>query len=323
MADNAKHLVVGVLAHVDSGKTTLSEALLYRAGAIRKLGRVDHRDAFLDTDSLEKARGITIFSKQALFTAGQSQIAWLDTPGHVDFSAEAERTVQVLDYAVLVISGPDGVQSHTETLWNLLRQNRVPTFLFVNKMDLPGPGREEVLTQLRRRLGEGFVDFGQPPAARDEALAGMGTTAVCALVRSGRIHLCHAGDSRAYLYHAGRLIQLTHDHSYVQELVDCGTITPQEAEHHPQKNIITRALGVDYRLCPDYTSVVMLPGDLLLLCSDGLTNFVPAAEMEKILGQSSFYDAPDRLVEAANAGGGQDNITALLLGAEPLEVKHG
>ena len=171
MADNAKHLVVGVLAHVDSGKTTLSEALLYRAGAIRKLGRVDHRDAFLDTDSLEKARGITIFSKQALFTAGQSQIAWLDTPGHVDFSAEAERTVQVLDYAVLVISGPDGVQSHTETLWNLLRQNRVPTFLFVNKMDLPGPGREEVLTQLRRRLGEGFVDFGQPPAARDEALA--------------------------------------------------------------------------------------------------------------------------------------------------------
>ena len=108
MADNAKRLVVGVLAHVDSGKTTLSEAMLYRSGAIRKLGRVDHRDAFLDTDSLERARGITIFSKQALFTAGDTQVAWLDTPGHVDFSAEAERTVQVLDYAVLVISGPDG-----------------------------------------------------------------------------------------------------------------------------------------------------------------------------------------------------------------------
>ena len=173
MQDATKRLVVGVLAHVDSGKTTLSEAVLYRAGAIRRLGRVDHRDAFLDTDSLERARGITIFSKQALFQldGGRTQIAWLDTPGHVDFSAEAERTVGVLDYAVLVISGPDGVQSHTETLWALLRRSRVPTFLFVNKMDLPGPGREALLDQLRRHLGEGFVDFGADAAARDEALA--------------------------------------------------------------------------------------------------------------------------------------------------------
>ncbi len=171
MADKTKRLVVGVLAHVDSGKTTLSEAVLYRAGAIRKLGRVDHRDAFLDTDSLERARGITIFAKQALFHLDGAQVAWLDTPGHVDFSAEAERTVQVLDYAVLVISGPDGVQSHTETLWALLRRCRVPTFLFINKMDLPGPGREAILEQLRRRLGDGFVDFGAETAARDEALA--------------------------------------------------------------------------------------------------------------------------------------------------------
>ena len=171
MQDVTKRLVVGVLAHVDSGKTTLSEAMLYRAGAIRRLGRVDHRDAFLDTDSLERARGITIFAKQALFQLEGTQIAWLDTPGHVDFSAEAERTVQVLDYAVLVISGPDGVQSHTETLWALLRRSHVPTFLFVNKMDLPGPGREAILDQLRRRLGEGFVDFGADAAARDEALA--------------------------------------------------------------------------------------------------------------------------------------------------------
>ena len=168
MEKGTKRLVVGVLAHVDSGKTTLSEAMLYRAGAIRKLGRVDHRDAFLDTDSLERARGITIFSKQALFTAGNARIAWLDTPGHVDFSAEAERTVQVLDYAVLVISGPDGVQSHTETLWSLLRRCRVPTFLFVNKMDLPGPGRDALLEQLRRRLGEGFVDFSAPEEERNE-----------------------------------------------------------------------------------------------------------------------------------------------------------
>lgn len=171
MQAQTRSIVLGVLAHVDSGKTTLSEAMLYRAGVIRKLGRVDHRDAFLDTDALERARGITIFSKQALLDAGQTHITLLDTPGHVDFSAEAERTLQVLDYAVLVISGPGGVQSHTETLWQLLRRYRIPTFVFINKMDLPGPTRAELLEQLNRRLGEGFVDFGADPAARDEALA--------------------------------------------------------------------------------------------------------------------------------------------------------
>ena len=171
METNRKQLVVGILAHVDSGKTTLSEAMLYRAGAIRKLGRVDHKDAFLDTDALEKARGITIFSKQALLSAGNTDFTLLDTPGHVDFSTETERTLQVLDYAVLVISGTDGVQSHTETLWRLLRRYRIPTFVFVNKMDLPGPGKEALLEQLDRRLGDGFVDFGAEEAARDEALA--------------------------------------------------------------------------------------------------------------------------------------------------------
>ena len=171
METTQKQIVLGILAHVDSGKTTLSEAMLYRAGAIRKLGRVDHGDAFLDTDSLEKARGITIFSKQALLTAGNTAITLLDTPGHVDFSTETERTLQVLDYAVLVVSGTDGVQSHTETLWRLLRRYHVPTFVFVNKMDLPGMTREQLLTQLNHRLGEGFVDFGTEPAARNEALA--------------------------------------------------------------------------------------------------------------------------------------------------------
>ena len=171
MEQEHKQLVIGILAHVDSGKTTLSEALLYGTGTIRKLGRVDHKDAFLDTDALEKARGITIFSKQALFTAGNTNFTLLDTPGHVDFSTETERTLQVLDYAVLVISGTDGVQSHTETLWRLLRRYHIPTFVFVNKMDLPGPGREALLTQLNRRLGDGFVDFGAEQADRDEALA--------------------------------------------------------------------------------------------------------------------------------------------------------
>ena len=171
MESTRKQIVLGILAHVDSGKTTLSEAMLYRAGVTRRLGRVDHKDTFLDTDALEKARGITIFSKQALLTAGDADITLLDTPGHVDFSTETERTLQVLDYAVLVVSGTDGVQSHTETLWRLLRRYHVPTFVFVNKMDLPGMERQELLAQLNRRLGEGFVDFGAEQADRDEALA--------------------------------------------------------------------------------------------------------------------------------------------------------
>lgn len=166
-----KHICIGILAHVDSGKTTLAEALLYRSGAIRRLGRVDHRDAFLDTDALERARGITIFSKQALLHLDGAEVTLLDTPGHADLSAEMERTLQVLDYAVLVISGTDGVQGHTETLWRLLRRYRIPTFVFINKMDRPGPGRDALLEQLAQRLGEGFVDFSAADAARDEALA--------------------------------------------------------------------------------------------------------------------------------------------------------
>ena len=170
-----KRLVVGLLAHVDSGKTTLAEGLLYRAGVLRKLGRVDHRDAFLDTDSRERARGITIFAKQAVLAlpaaAGTEacELTLLDTPGHVDFSAEAERALQVLDYAVLVVSGTDGVQAHTETLWKLLARYRVPTFVFVNKMDLPGADAAVRLRELRGRFGDGCVDFSAVPDP--EALA--------------------------------------------------------------------------------------------------------------------------------------------------------
>ena len=170
-----KRLVVGLLAHVDSGKTTLAEGLLYRAGVLRKLGRVDHRDAFLDTDSRERARGITIFAKQAVLAlpaaagAEACELTLLDTPGHVDFSAEAERALQVLDYAVLVVSGTDGVQAHTETLWKLLACYRVPTFVFVNKMDLPGADAAVRLRELRGRFGDGCVDFSAVPDP--EALA--------------------------------------------------------------------------------------------------------------------------------------------------------
>ena len=156
-----KHINVGILAHVDAGKTTLSEAMLYMGGSIRKMGRVDRGDAFLDTYKLEKKRGITIFSKQAILKWKDMEMTLLDTPGHVDFSAEMERTLQVLDYAILVISGTDGVQEHTRTLWRLLARYRVPTFLFINKMDLAGLGKGAILDDLRKVLKETFVDFGE------------------------------------------------------------------------------------------------------------------------------------------------------------------
>ncbi len=152
-------VTLGILAHVDSGKTTLSEGLLYASGALRKLGRVDHGDAFLDTDALERERGITIFFKQAMLFAGDKEFTLLDTPGHIDFSAEMERTLSVLDYAVLVISGSDGVQSHTRTLWRLLTRYEVPTFLFINKMDLAGADKDALLRQLTATLSAECVDF--------------------------------------------------------------------------------------------------------------------------------------------------------------------
>lgn len=164
-----KKLVVGILAHVDSGKTTLSEAMLYTAGKIRKLGRVDHKDAYLDTDAQERERGITIFSKQAVFTYDDMEITLLDTPGHVDFSAEMERTLQVLDYAILVINGMDGVQSHTDTLWKLLKRYEIPTFIFVNKMDMEGTDKDAVFQNIRKKLDGDCVDFSS--GDRDEQIA--------------------------------------------------------------------------------------------------------------------------------------------------------
>ena len=166
-----KKLVIGILAHVDAGKTTLSEGMLYLSGSINKLGRVDHKDAFLDHNSLERERGITIFSKQAVFSTTELEITLMDTPGHVDFSAEMERTLQVLDYAILVISGTDGVQSHTETLWRLLRRYHIPTFVFINKMDLAGADKPAILSELQKRLSEKCVDMNAPAQLRDEALS--------------------------------------------------------------------------------------------------------------------------------------------------------
>ena len=158
---NKKHIVTGILAHVDAGKTTLSEAILYTAGNLRKIGRVDNGDAFLDTYELERSRGITIFSKQAEVSMNEMDLTLLDTPGHVDFSAEMERTLQVLDYAVLVISGADGVQGHTLTLWSLLERYKIPTFLFINKMDQDGTQKDQLLKELQERLSSGCINFGE------------------------------------------------------------------------------------------------------------------------------------------------------------------
>ncbi len=156
-----KKLVIGILAHVDAGKTTLSESMLYLSGKIGKLGRVDNKDAYLDTFELERARGITIFSKQAIFEIGETQYTLLDTPGHVDFSAEMERTLQVLDYAILVISGADGVQGHTKTLWRLLDMYQIPVYLFVNKMDQMGTDKDKLMAEIKKQLDEGCIEFGQ------------------------------------------------------------------------------------------------------------------------------------------------------------------
>ena len=184
-----ERLVVGLLAHVDAGKTTLSEGMLYRGGLLKKLGRVDHRDAFLDTEDLERERGITIFSKQAVLPLGEVELTLLDTPGHVDFSAEMERTLQVLDYAVLVVSGVDGVQGHTLTLWRLLARHKIPVFLFVNKMDLPGADREALLEQLRVRLDDGVTDFGGGEEALWESAATCSEEALEEYLDTGRVGL--------------------------------------------------------------------------------------------------------------------------------------
>ena len=185
MSDN--NIVLGILAHVDAGKTTLSEAMLYLSGKLKKLGRVDHRDSFLDNNSLERARGITIFSKQAVMPLGEMTVTLLDKPGHVDFSAEAERSLQVLDYAVLVISGTDGVQAHTETLWKLLERYNVPVLIFVTKMDLPGCDRQEIMDGLRTRLSECCVDFSAEGDALFESAAMCSEEAMDEYIETGSI----------------------------------------------------------------------------------------------------------------------------------------
>lgn len=184
-----QHICIGLLAHVDAGKTTLAESLLYHTGAIRKMGRVDYQNAFLDTYELERARGITIFSKQAGFTLGDREVVLLDTPGHVDFSAEMERTLQILDYAVLIIGGTDGVQGHVETLWRLLRQYKIPVFLFINKMDQDGADPAEILKELQSRLDEKCIDFtaSQPQEEFMENLAMCDETVLETYLEKGEI----------------------------------------------------------------------------------------------------------------------------------------
>lgn len=222
-----RRTVIGILAHVDAGKTTLSEALLYESGAIRKLGRVDHGDAHLDNFALERQRGITIFAKQALLRRGDWQATLLDTPGHVDFSAETERTLDVLDCAVLVVSATDGVQSHTRTLWKLLRQRNIPTFLFVNKTDLPYAGKESLLAELRGKLGDGVYDLAAPDmeslSLTDEALleeylatGALKPENLRAAVRAGKLFPCRFGAA----------LRLEGAADFLQDLVDLAPDAP-------------------------------------------------------------------------------------------------
>lgn len=184
-----KHICVGIVAHVDAGKTTLSESMLYLSGKLRKLGRVDHGDAFLDTYELERSRGITIFSKQAVFDIGDTRVTLLDTPGHVDFSAEMERTLQVLDYAILVINGADGVQGHTRTLWSLMKRYRIPVFLFINKMDQTGTDREKLMKELKNSLDEGCIAFDENMESEEfqESLAMCDEQAMEEYLQDGKI----------------------------------------------------------------------------------------------------------------------------------------
>lgn len=224
-------LVVGILAHVDAGKTTLSEGLLYLSGKIRKLGRVDKKDAFLDNSELERARGITIFSKQAVFETGNVMITLLDTPGHVDFSAEMERTLQVLDYAILVISASDGVQGHTRTLWRLLDLYRIPVFIFVNKMDLGRAGKDQLMKILRSQLDEGCVDFGQAgTAAFFEQLAMCDEDLMEAYLESGSIGADLIKEAvmrrRIFPCYFGSALKLDGVETFMQGLADY-TIVPE------------------------------------------------------------------------------------------------
>ena len=204
-----RRLAIGILAHVDAGKTTLSEGLLYTCGSIKKLGRVDHQSAFLDTEHVERERGITVFSKQAILTLEDMELTLLDTPGHVDFSAEMERVLGVLDCAILVVSGPEGVRGHTMTLWRLLERYGVPTFLFINKMDLAGADRNRSMSELKARLSESCVDFCVPEAERqenaalcDEALltryleqGSLQDSALAGLVEGRRLFPCYFGSA--------------------------------------------------------------------------------------------------------------------------------
>ena len=214
-----KNISVGLLAHVDAGKTTLSEAILYTTGTIRKLGRVDKKDAFLDTFALERARGITIFSKQAVFSLGDVIVTLLDTPGHVDFSAEMERTLQVLDYGILVINGVDGVQGHTETLWRLLKRYHIPVFLFVNKMDQPGTDKEALLANIRKRLDGAVTDF------TDVELSGE-TDVRNASMATGK--LTYAGDEDSENFYEEVAIC---DETLMEEYLETGELDADRVRH--------------------------------------------------------------------------------------------
>lgn len=238
-----KHITIGILAHVDAGKTTLSECMLYLSGQIRKLGRVDHKDAFLDTYELERERGITIFSKQAELKMGNLGITLLDTPGHVDFSAEMERTLQVLDYAILVINGADGVQGHTRTLWRLLKRYQIPTFIFINKMDQVGTDKAKVLADLQNRLDDGCIDFSEITEETYDSLAMCDEKAMEEYLESEKVEedtiAEMIGNRKAYPCYFGSALKM----EGVQEFMDGMTAYVEKNEQINSTDINTSNFG--------------------------------------------------------------------------------
>ena len=232
------NICTGLLAHVDAGKTTLSEAILYISGKLRKLGRVDNQNAYLDTNAMERERGITIFSKEAVFSFGGREITLLDTPGHVDFSAEMERTLQVMDYAVLLVSGADGVQGHTMTLWRLLERYQIPVFLFVNKMDQDGVEESAVFTQIQQRLSDNCVAFGREEDGFMEAAAMCDENLLEEFLESGTIakeNLCrYIRERKIFPCFFGSALKLTGGEEFLQGFTQY-TVVPDYPEEFGAK----------------------------------------------------------------------------------------
>ncbi|MCC8126297.1 MAG: TetM/TetW/TetO/TetS family tetracycline resistance ribosomal protection protein [Clostridiales bacterium] len=304
-------LVIGILAHVDAGKTTLSEAVLYLTGAIRKAGRVDNRDSFLDNYEVERARGITVFSKQAEFMLNDRQVTLVDTPGHVDFSAEMERTLRILDCAILVVSGADGVQGHTETLWRLLKIYQIPCIVFVNKMDQPGTDRERLMQELRERLDRNCVDFTEAERALGAERTDGG---------SGKQKRSDAASGEQKRVERGEAIQefleetAACDETLLEHYLETGTITKTEI----------RRMAAERKIFPCYFgSALKLQGIEELL--GGIRDYAPSPQYGETFGAKVYkitHDEQGKRLTHLKVTGGSLKVRDILSGREDEKVSQ-